>query len=309
MITPIIYTRRTASPVCYSERFLSWCTYYLTQQCILSLLNVFSDGVILNVPLSIFLFIFSLVFPLFPHAVSCCLWSASQCSWLTVWTMTYSLPTSLWIALIHQKSLCPMPSFQLTSAVPGDCLILFNSASVTFWGVQWYNCRMWILYTEAHVIKSFHTFSYNDKYFLLQHPRQCICHVCADYFWGVLATPPHQIHLQRLLLLGDQVLLHQRAQDDHGESDFFLFFSFLCQHIKYNCAWSISFVFFQSELPYATWQEVQARIVEIQKEHQICIHKKELTELDIYHRILRFKNYMVCCLISLTSGWENRVHT
>ncbi|XP_034051209.1 LOW QUALITY PROTEIN: autophagy-related protein 9A [Thalassophryne amazonica] len=48
-----------------------------------------------------------------------------------------------------------------------------------------------------------------------------------------------------------------------------------------------------SELPYASWQEVQARIVEIQKEHQICIHKKELTELDIYHRILRFKNYMV----------------
>lgn len=38
---------------------------------------------------------------------------------------------------------------------------------------------------------------------------------------------------------------------------------------------------------------MQARIVEIQKEHQICIHKKELTELDIYHRILRFKNYMV----------------
>uniref|UniRef100_H3BZS7 Autophagy-related protein 9 n=1 Tax=Tetraodon nigroviridis TaxID=99883 RepID=H3BZS7_TETNG len=47
-----------------------------------------------------------------------------------------------------------------------------------------------------------------------------------------------------------------------------------------------------SELSCATWQEVQARIVEIQKEHQICIHKKELTELDIYHRILRFKNYM-----------------
>ncbi|XP_017274749.1 autophagy-related protein 9A [Kryptolebias marmoratus] len=48
-----------------------------------------------------------------------------------------------------------------------------------------------------------------------------------------------------------------------------------------------------SELPYASWQEVQARIIEIQKEHQICIHKKELSELDIYHRILRFKNYMV----------------
>ncbi|XP_014005943.1 autophagy-related protein 9A [Salmo salar] len=51
-----------------------------------------------------------------------------------------------------------------------------------------------------------------------------------------------------------------------------------------------------AELPYFTWQEVQARIVEIQKEHQICIHKKELTELDIYHRILRFKNYMVAMI-------------
>uniref|UniRef100_A0A8D0HCT9 Autophagy-related protein 9 n=1 Tax=Sphenodon punctatus TaxID=8508 RepID=A0A8D0HCT9_SPHPU len=48
-----------------------------------------------------------------------------------------------------------------------------------------------------------------------------------------------------------------------------------------------------STLPYYTWQEVQARIVQIQKEHQICIHKKELTELDVYHRILRFKNYLV----------------
>ncbi|XP_078535275.1 autophagy-related protein 9A [Lissotriton helveticus] len=51
-----------------------------------------------------------------------------------------------------------------------------------------------------------------------------------------------------------------------------------------------------SDLQYFTWQEVQARIVEIQKEHQICIHKKELTELDIYHRILRFKNYMVAMI-------------
>lgn len=147
---------------------------------------------------------------------------------------------------------------------------------------------------------------FNDKYFILQHPRQCICDFRADYFWGVLATPPHQIHLQRLLLLGDQILLHQCAQDDHGESDFFFFspFVFFFQLIRYNCVCSALFLFFQSELPYATWQEVQARIVEIQKEHQICIHKKELTELDIYHRILRFKNYMVCCWSdNLTSNW------
>ncbi|KAG8432223.1 hypothetical protein GDO86_016751 [Hymenochirus boettgeri] len=48
-----------------------------------------------------------------------------------------------------------------------------------------------------------------------------------------------------------------------------------------------------SDLPYYTWEEVQSRIVQIQKEHQICIHKKELSELDVSHRILRFKNYMV----------------
>ncbi|XP_066847161.1 autophagy-related protein 9B isoform X2 [Anser cygnoides] len=29
------------------------------------------------------------------------------------------------------------------------------------------------------------------------------------------------------------------------------------------------------------------------REQQMCVHKKELTELDIYHRILRFKNYTV----------------
>ncbi|XP_018613389.1 autophagy-related protein 9B [Scleropages formosus] len=47
------------------------------------------------------------------------------------------------------------------------------------------------------------------------------------------------------------------------------------------------------ELCNFTWQEVQGRLISLQREQQMCIHKKELTELDIYHRILRFKNYMV----------------
>ncbi|XP_072324214.1 autophagy-related protein 9A [Scyliorhinus torazame] len=51
-----------------------------------------------------------------------------------------------------------------------------------------------------------------------------------------------------------------------------------------------------AHLPYFSWQEVQARIIQIQKEHQICIHKRELSELDIYHRILRFKNYTVAMI-------------
>lgn len=38
---------------------------------------------------------------------------------------------------------------------------------------------------------------------------------------------------------------------------------------------------------------MQARLISLQREQQMCVHKKELTELDIYHRILRFKNYTV----------------
>ncbi|KAL4646463.1 autophagy-related protein 9A-like [Arapaima gigas] len=50
------------------------------------------------------------------------------------------------------------------------------------------------------------------------------------------------------------------------------------------------------ELCNFTWQEVQGRLINLQREQQMCIHKKELTELDIYHRILRFKNYMVAMI-------------
>jgi len=48
-----------------------------------------------------------------------------------------------------------------------------------------------------------------------------------------------------------------------------------------------------SDLDNVTWHEVQKRLREVQLEQQMCIHKRDLTELDIYHRILRFKNYMV----------------
>ena len=48
-----------------------------------------------------------------------------------------------------------------------------------------------------------------------------------------------------------------------------------------------------SELDSVTWWEVQQRLVQAQKEHMMCIHKQELTPLDVYHRILRFNNYIV----------------
>ena len=36
---------------------------------------------------------------------------------------------------------------------------------------------------------------------------------------------------------------------------------------------------FQADLPNMTWHEVQRRLLEVQKEQQMCIHKQELTEL------------------------------
>ena len=47
------------------------------------------------------------------------------------------------------------------------------------------------------------------------------------------------------------------------------------------------------DLPNITWHEVQERLLQMQKKHHLCVHKQELTELDIYNRILRFKNYEV----------------
>ncbi|XP_012230938.1 autophagy-related protein 9A [Linepithema humile] len=51
-----------------------------------------------------------------------------------------------------------------------------------------------------------------------------------------------------------------------------------------------------NELDNFTWHEIQKRVIEVQKEQEMCIHKRELTELDIYHRILRHKNYMVAMI-------------
>ncbi|CAL7942786.1 unnamed protein product [Xylocopa violacea] len=74
--------------------------------------------------------------------------------------------------------------------------------------------------------------------------------------------------------------------------------------VLYHCAqfWDIKLFFNTAlkiedcDLDNLTWHEVQKRVREVQKEQEMCIHKRELTELDIYHRILRFKNYMVAMI-------------
>ncbi|XP_056630405.1 autophagy-related protein 9A [Diorhabda sublineata] len=57
----------------------------------------------------------------------------------------------------------------------------------------------------------------------------------------------------------------------------------------YNTALKIN----DDELDNLTWCDIISKIKEVQLEQQMCIHKRELTELDIYHRILRQENYMV----------------
>ncbi|KAG5682488.1 hypothetical protein PVAND_011839 [Polypedilum vanderplanki] len=51
-----------------------------------------------------------------------------------------------------------------------------------------------------------------------------------------------------------------------------------------------------NELENFTWHEIQRRIRDAQSEIQLCVHKNNLTELDIYHRILRFQNYLIAMI-------------
>uniref|UniRef100_A0ABK9N763 Autophagy-related protein 9 n=1 Tax=Glossina morsitans morsitans TaxID=37546 RepID=A0ABK9N763_GLOMM len=60
----------------------------------------------------------------------------------------------------------------------------------------------------------------------------------------------------------------------------------------YNTALNIG----DSDLDNITWYEVKKKVREVQAEQNMCIDKDHLTDLDIYHRILRFKNYMVALM-------------
>jgi len=48
-----------------------------------------------------------------------------------------------------------------------------------------------------------------------------------------------------------------------------------------------------NDLQNMQWRDVQKKLMEVQKDHFMCIHKQKLSELDIHHRILRQKNYMI----------------
>lgn len=81
----------------------------------------------------------------------------------------------------------------------------------------------------------------------------------------------------------------------------FLFWMIRLVQVIYDIwkAWELHQFFKQvlcmddNDLQNMTWQDVQTKLIEVQSSHQMCIHKKELTELDIHHRILRQKNYLI----------------
>lgn len=83
-----------------------------------------------------------------------------------------------------------------------------------------------------------------------------------------------------------------------------LFWLMRAARVVYNCVqfWEIR-NFYNSvlqindcDLDNLTWQNIQGRLLAVQREHSLCIHKAELTELDIHNRILRLKNYMVALI-------------
>lgn len=49
-------------------------------------------------------------------------------------------------------------------------------------------------------------------------------------------------------------------------------------------------------IPDKTWFEILKSLIDVQKELPLCVHKPMLTELDIYHRILRRQNYLVAMM-------------
>ncbi|XP_005180922.2 autophagy-related protein 9A [Musca domestica] len=60
----------------------------------------------------------------------------------------------------------------------------------------------------------------------------------------------------------------------------------------YNTALHIE----DGNLDNVTWHEIKKKVREVQAEQHMCIDKDHLTDLDIYHRILRFKNYLVALM-------------
>ncbi|XP_022669570.1 autophagy-related protein 9A-like isoform X1 [Varroa destructor] len=69
----------------------------------------------------------------------------------------------------------------------------------------------------------------------------------------------------------------------------------LCSNLEIRRFYSKVLRILPGELDNMTWHDVLQRLLEAQRQgdYPIAVHKQELNELDVYHRILRHDNYLV----------------
>ncbi|XP_038216287.1 autophagy-related protein 9A [Zerene cesonia] len=100
------------------------------------------------------------------------------------------------------------------------------------------------------------------------------CVSCVSWQWWCLTVLCSIIWLMRLFI-----------------SMYHLYYAYDTK-LFYNNALRIN----ENDLAWVNWTTIQDRVREAQSEHHMCVHKQEINELDIYHRILRFNNYMVAMI-------------
>nr|CAB3224237.1 autophagy-related protein 9A [Phallusia mammillata] len=138
--------------------------------------------------------------------------------------------------------------------------------------------------------------------------------VCVDYdvLFANKVPPGFNHSITDKVTMSDAILSSQVCSmriSQHGMLMFFIviaalfwtlravkvFYSFF-QLLEIRHFYRIALHINDNDVDNMTWHDVQQRLMLVQEEQQMCIHKQQLTELDIYNRILRFKNYMIAMI-------------
>ncbi|KAJ8871308.1 hypothetical protein PR048_027625 [Dryococelus australis] len=147
-----------------------------------------------------------------------------------------------------------------------ECLELLQFVSVVVFSTFLFHCIDYQILFGDKVINGTSKITFNDA---VLSSQECVASFGAITWIGILVA------VIFWFLRAVKVVYH--------------LFQFWDIKIFFNTALKIN----DSDLDNLTWHEVQRRVRDVQREQQMCIHKRDLTELDIYHRILRFKNYMI----------------
>ncbi|CAF3812932.1 unnamed protein product, partial [Rotaria magnacalcarata] len=129
---------------------------------------------------------------------------------------------------------------------------------------------------------------------------------CIDYPVLFRSTPSarnitHKIHFDEIIQSPQQCLSHMHLLTTSCIILSIIYWLYRLSRALYNLIsyYNIRAFYIQAldikpnDLSNMTWHEVQQRLLLAQRTHHLCIHKLNLTELDIHNRLLRFKNYEV----------------